>query len=216
MKNALTFFFIFIVVFVKAQSDSECQKSEEFLMKLNKFRYSLYADLIPQKETILNFSDSLFFDSSSVYVKKSRQFYNENTDAIKAYQTYELERYSKTDIDFSKFVADTTFNDILSDSAGWLLFSSILSSYSYMTFSPISYAFSLNSMLLARIKTPSELGSSALINNLASPMIKTKMLQNNKWEIIIDNYEYIFVHEYNLSDNKIKVTKILKRLKKTI
>ena len=212
MKNILTLIFILIVALAKAQSDSECQKSEEFLLKLNKFRYSLYADLIPQKERILDFSDSLFFDSSSVYVKKSRQFYNENMEAVKAYQKYELERYTKTEIDFTKFGTDTTFNAILSDSAGWLLFSSIISSYSYMTFSPITYAFSLNSMLLARIKTPSELGSSALINNLASPMVKTKMLQNDKWEIIIDNYEYIFVHEYNLTDNKIKVTKIFKRL----
>jgi len=34
----------------------------------------------------------------------------------------------------------------------------------------------------------------------------------NKWEITIDNYEYIFVHEFNLSDNKIEVTKVYKRI----
>lgn len=201
-----------LVPIAKAQSDFDCKKNEDFQIKLNKFRYTLYADLIPQKEEILNYMDSFFSDTSSVIYKKSKKFYLENNADIKYFQKYELEKYSKIDIDFTKFKIDTSFNPILSDSLVWSYFSSIISSYCYLTFSPISYAFSLNNILLARVKTPSEIGSSSIINNLANPLIKTNMLQNNKWEIIIDNYEYIFIHEFNLFDNKIKVIKVFKRL----
>jgi len=212
MKKILTFCCILTALIANAQSDSECQKNEEFLLKLNKFRYTLYADLIPQKDKIINRIDSLFLDTSSVIFKKSKKFYKDNIADIKAFQKHELEKYLKTNIDFTKFQVDTSYNAILSDSAGWSLFSSIMSSYAYLTFSPISYAFSLNNMLIARTKTPSDYGTSSIINNFASALIETKTLQNNKWEIIIDNYEYIFVHEYNLSDNKIKITKVFKRL----
>ncbi len=200
------------VLFTKAQLNSDCKTNEDFQIRLSKFRYTLYADLMPQKEKIINYMDSFFSDTSSVIYKKSKKFYLDNNTDIKKFQKYEIEKYSKIDIDFEKFKNDTSFNSILSDTISWSYFSSIISSYCYLTFSPISYAFSLNNMLLARSRTPSEMGSSAIINSLAGPLVKTKMLQDNKWEIIIDNYEYIFIYEFNLSDNKIKVTKVLKRL----
>ena len=212
MKNSLTFILFIFVLIAKAQTNTECQKNEDFQLKLQQFRYTLYADLMPQKENISAHMDSFFTDTSSVVYKKSMKFYKDNYTTIKDFQRYDLNKYTAINIDFSKFVLDTTFNAIISDSVIWSFFSTYISSYSNLTFSPVSYAFTINSLLLSRIKTPSEIGTTSIINNLASPLVKTKMLQNNKWEITIDNYEYIFVHEYNLSDNKIKVTKVYKRM----
>jgi hypothetical protein len=199
-------------LFTKAQTNSDCKKNEDFQIKLNKFRYTLYADLMPQKEKILNDKD-FFSDTSSVIYKKLEKFYHDNSTDIKDFQKYELNKYSTMDIDFKKFKIDPSFNSTLSKFnsksdilAGYYIFS-VMSSYN-----PISYAFSLDNMLLTETKALSDIGISVLINNLASPLVETKMLPNDRWEIIIDNYEYIFIHEFNLLDNKIKVTKVFKRL----
>jgi hypothetical protein len=211
VRIILTFLCLITVHFSHAQSISDCEKNEAFQRKLNIFRYSLYADLLPQKERIVENMESFFSDTSSVIYKKLKKFYLDNDIEIKVNQIKELEKYSGTKIEFDNYKIDTSFNSILSDTTGFSYFSTVVASYYFVTFNPISYAFSIDNVLLARSKTPSEMGNSALINNFASPLIKTKKLKNNNWEITIDSYEYIIIHNYNLSDNKIKVTEIYKR-----
>jgi len=214
MKNFLALLLILVVTITltKAQSNADCKKNEDFLIKVQKFRYTLYADLMPRKERIMSYVDSVFSDTTSVIYNKTKKFYNDNYNDIKDFQKYDLGKYSATEIDFSNYKIDSTFNLIISDPLIFSYYSTYLTSYCFLTYSPISYAFTINSILLARVRTPSEIGNSSILNNFASALIKTKLLQDNVWEIVIDNYEYIFVHEFNLLDNKIIVTKVYKRV----
>jgi hypothetical protein len=155
--------------------------------------------------------EDFFSDTANLIYRKSHQFFLDNQKDIRACQLYNLQYYTHIDIDLSKCTPDSTFNAIIADSVSWAWFSQAYTSYVFLNYNPISSVFTCNTLLLSRIKTTTEMGNTAVLNNFTSPMVKTKLLHDEVWEIITDTWQYVFVYEYNLNNNTFRAVKVFKR-----
>ncbi len=193
-----------------SQPNFEAQKMGDFLTEVNNFRHSLYPELTKMDiESLNSFPNSM--DTSSALYNQCKQFYVKNHENIKAYQKFELEKHFKTSINLSNFIEDPILGNNNSIIDTIFLFHNSNSLLRLLFYDPISLTSVLAESALASVQSVEELGRSYTINSLAQPLAATKMLKNNVYEIILDEYRYAFILHYNIDNQQINMIKVLRR-----
>ena len=179
----------------------------QFEKDLNIFRYSLYAELDSLDEEKLRRFD--FNDTDSV-ILRINEFYEQNEARIKQYRRYQLEKYVSFKIDSSVYSSSPYFtsdavpeefvNEFSTHPLAKLVF-----------IHPLLQTQTLRTIIIARELSPTEFANQAMKNQVAQPLIQTKKINENNWEINLDHYDQLFKFKYNPESANISKIEIYKR-----
>ncbi len=198
---------LFLLPFIgKSQTNYDTKQAEEFRVKLNQFKYSLYPDLIKMNPESIN---DLFVhsDTLAILYTKCKQCYTQNAKARLEYQKEELAKHANNMVDMSHFSEDTSVNKYITDFG----LNDPRFIFKYLSYNPIEIAQNLMQVTLSQMRSPSEMGVMSIINILTQPLIATKKIDQSNYEIIIDKYQYAFVFNYDLDSQSLSMMKMLKR-----
>jgi hypothetical protein len=199
--------------------------ADSFAHKLAEFRYSLYKDLKGMNMDQLNMlmKDGLGSHAAGV---KCRVFYNENREQIRIYQRSILSKFTGTRLDLSDVVKDERFDGILANgpvSALGLMENYVNSGemkeegerlytvFKFISVDPLRRVNFMISMLISRLFSVEEVAAMSLKNNLAAPLISAGEIRPDYWEIILDQYEWVFFFDFDLRQDILSLKKVGKR-----
>lgn len=213
-KSSRVFKIIFYALFFISQFTvnifaQKTSKSDTFELKLNSFRYSLYAymDTLQDINQAITKNDSI--NPLQIIVEN---FIFENKEEIIRYRKSKLEKYLDTDIEFDKFEKDSIFflegeprSEFDQLNSYFTEIQEINAFMQLLTIDPINYAITIQSIYNSRIYSAAEMGRQAIIDRIALPKLKTQEENNGNWKIWIDSYRSLIEFSYNLQKNRMNL-----------
>jgi hypothetical protein len=205
---------------------NQTAESDSFTEKLIRFRYSLYKDLKGLDSQEINELMKTGY-SNHVIGSKCEAFYSENREQIKAYQRSILAGKSGTVLDLHGVVKDQDIDKYLrsgplSTTELWEKIAEdtdepdadldrAYTVMKFITINPIQRVDFIISMLVTHLFSVEWVGTLYMKNTLGSPLISTKELRVDYWEIIIDQYEWVFFFEFDVKEDVLYLKEVGKR-----
>lgn len=208
MKKSLLFIFLALGLNVFGQNNKQAKAFEK---ELNIFRYSLYHTLEGfGREKIMQFK----FDASDSIVTKINSFCDKNQTQIDNYRHYLLKKHAGFQVNLSKCVTDSSVVNqktiyMINELSKKQLIEYSISRLLYIN--PFSLAQLLMTIIQTRDQLPSKIAVIKMKEQIAQPIIQTKLIDKNDWEILIDKYDYIYRFRYNLQNGQMKIVEVLRR-----
>ena len=176
----------------------------EFEKKLLKFRYSLNEDL--QKSSYEELQDFRFPDSVT---EKISAFLAENSAEIKKYK---LEILNEKKV---RKLTKPGINYMLQKNDSTEFFENLESQmkeiqtpvFRFITINPFVMTNYFSTMYISRISTM-ELARQSYKLQITSPLFTCEKINSSTWQLEYDNYDYIFIFEYNIDSDSYKVLEI--------
>lgn len=199
MKKLLVLILLGLVINGFSQS-----KLTKFEQELLSFRYSLYPIL-----DAMDYNQILSYDSSEYnpLMKLIVAFYNIHKEDLFKYKVNVLKRYQDVEFSLDPFKEDTSFyrsslylmlNDKNSDESRKLTEIKDSPVYKLMVADPISHGMIYINMYIAQNQRPQSVAKRSVINQIASPKIKTIKNTKTNWTIYFDYYFDVFEFEYSI------------------
>ena len=208
MKKIIT-----TLIFAASFISSYCQQSNitDFENILNKFRYSLYYELsIVDYDKLRTFK---FTDSDSIVIKINK-FCRNNKQNIRNYREFKLKQYLNTKITLDDYAPDTSsFNITLN-----VEFDNLWEEYFNYPLANLLFINPFESAWIQITELSAHYSADSFVvqtkkDQIARPIIQTKKINDNYWEIIIDKYELAYRFEYNIENGAMKIVEVFKRVK---
>jgi len=207
IKTILLIYLLLAATIANCQNKTALGSHDTFVSKLDAFRYDLYKEL-EGKEYHEAYLFLMMMDTTTAIYSKSKQFYLTHKSALEAYQLSLLEKHTKTPVDFTNFVKDTSFNseqDFLKET---LLHPYLLR---LLLADPFTYTASLVDFAYITTKVNENVERRNTMNELAKPRVRAERIDQNNWKITWDEYYYIYILSYNLAEHNLDLHEVYKR-----
>ncbi len=198
----------------------------QFENELNNFKYSLYKDLQDiDYYTLSKLLQKGFADNT--ISQKSADFYDSHRDDIAGYQRMLLQRYTKTELNLSDLKEPEQIKDVLKNGPvsdlNFFLKTKEPSSYGEklknisaffkLTYvNPVGRAFALIIDVISWVTTSQYIAVFNIKSIIARPLIKTTEKKTDFWEIIIDEYDWVFYFDFDGRKDTLYLKAVYRRL----
>jgi hypothetical protein len=226
MGKLLFIISVILIVFSFGCVHSPTASIDSFEEKLVQFRYSLFKDM---KDLDYPKFTALLKDGFKGHVigNKLEAFYKENREEIKIYQRAILAKYKRTFLDLSTVSKEDKISEYLKNGtvSVYEFFSKIMSEsdeqndvlkrtyilFNFINLNPLQKVNSIIDMIIGRFFSTEWVGTMHIRGMFTSPLIKTTELKTDYWEIIIDEYEWVFFFEFDVKEDMLFLKMVYKR-----
>jgi len=204
---------------------SQISQTNVFEKELREFKYSLYKDV----------QDLDFYElqkliengfKNHIISKKYKDFYNNYRKEIKAYQQAYLEKYKNMELDLQLIKEHEEINSYLEEGPLSVtdFFLNIENTqldkdeiqdrmiiFKLMYIIPLHRAQSVITQIISSHSSADGLATNNLKSLIVWPLIRTTELKSEYWEIIIDDYDWIYFFDFDLKEDVLYLKKVCTR-----
>ncbi|MBN1797770.1 MAG: hypothetical protein JW822_04280 [Spirochaetales bacterium] len=205
--------------------NSQISEANDFEMELREFKYSLHEDIHNLDFYELQKLIGNGFKDHSVN-RKIKVFYTNHGEHIKAYQRMYLEKYKDTKLDLSLIKENEEINSYLEERplsvTDYLLKidntsmdqdeikdGMIILKLVYII--PFHRAQTVIMQIISSYSAADDLAAYNIKGLIAWPLIRTRELRNEYWEIVIDDYDWVYFFEFDLKEDVLFIKKVYTR-----
>ncbi len=199
------------VLFLVLGSSLTYSQANDFEKKMNDFRYSLNAEMDD-----MPFEQLREMKFSEKTKKKIEKWLKENQEDILKYKKGMLEKHEVSSLTVSpvryeKLVLEEEVLSLeINELMGWEAAGPV---YGLLMVNPYYGVSMLSSMYLARNMRAEELGRFSLMLTMGGSRISTIKTGEDTWNIMLDQYSYVFIVACNIKTGSLKYVGVYRRKK---
>lgn len=207
------FFLIFAILIMIAASPSNVfaawkhSDAADFEKKLADFKYGLYPEIENLEYTGIS-SLAYLEDENNTLNKKCAEFFRQNINNIYEYRCFLLNNY-KNSFPANDLYEETEFKDF-SIHQDYLKYKN-KPAFTFLLINPFYEMHYFSNYYLASMRGARELSQLYLQQQIGGERIFTRIKKDKIYEVMIDQYFFRFIFEFDASNSEMKLLKIFKK-----
>ncbi|HOU85267.1 MAG TPA: hypothetical protein PK158_10525 [Spirochaetota bacterium] len=206
-------FIIFVILIMIAASPAnffaawQHSDATDFEKKLADFKYGLYPEIENLEYTGIS-SLTCLEDENNSLNKKCAEFVRQNSNNIYEYRCFLLNNY-KNSFPVNDLYEETGFKDF-SIHQDYLKYKN-KPAFTFLLINPFYEMHYFSNYYLANMRGASKLSQLYLQQQIGGERIFTRIKKGKIYEVMIDQYFFRFIFEFDASNSEMKLLKIFKK-----